>query len=66
MDPEVTKGYVDDNHGVVNSIILWRIYDLLLLILMDRDPQAARQVAEMHEAGQFLGPNPAYAEADDE
>jgi hypothetical protein len=62
MEPEVTKEYVEDNHSVVSNIILWRIYDLMLLILMDKDPDAARRVAEMHEAGQFLGPNPAYSE----
>lgn len=48
---------INDEVGVVNTIILWRIYDVLLLLL---DPQVAKRVNEVHAAGDFLGPNPAY------
>lgn len=51
---------------MVNSIILWRIYDILLLLLMESNPEAARKLAEMHEGGHFLGPNPAYKEPENE
>lgn len=66
MDPEPTKEFVEDNAGVVNSIILWRIYDILLLLLMESNPDAARKLSAMHEEGHFLGPNPSYKEPENE
>lgn len=57
---DVTKREIDDTDPgqVVNTIILWRIYDVLLLILTELSPESAGRVAQGHENGQFLGPNP--------
>lgn len=49
--------FINDEVGVVNSIMLWRIYDVLLLLL---DPQVAKRVSEVHAQGEFLGPNPSF------
>lgn len=57
---------VDENAPVVHSIILWRIYDILLLLLMEQNPDAAHRLAQMHEEGHFLGPNPSYKEPENE
>lgn len=66
MDPEPTKEYVEDNSAVVNSIILWRIYDVMLLLLREANPEVAGKLAEMHEQGLFAGPLPAYKEPKNE
>lgn len=57
----MTKGSIEDDAAVVNSIILWRIYDLLLLSLAQTNPELARKVAIAHERGEFIGPNPAFS-----
>lgn len=69
MEPEVTKEYVEsieDASGVVHTIMLWRIYDTLLLILGALGGDAAA-LGKMHEAGQFIGPIPSLnTEIDDD
>lgn len=65
MSTPLTTGEVLDalgNEMVAQTIILWRIYDLLLLTL---PADAAKHVAQVHEAGEFLGPNPSYKGAID-
>lgn len=63
----MSKASIEDDAAVVNTIILWRIYDLLLLDLMSRNPELARKVVLAHERGEFVGPNPAFSkEANDE
>lgn len=57
----MTKNNIEDEASVVQTIILWRIYDLLLLDLMGRDPGMAAKVAAMHEKGEFVGPNPSFS-----
>jgi hypothetical protein len=66
----VTKSEIDDDNAqVVNAIILWRIYDVLLLILSETGgPEIAGKVALAHERGEFIGPGPSLniKETDDE
>lgn len=57
----MTKSNIEDSANVVNSIMLWRIYDLLLLDLMSRDPDLAIKVVKAHERGEFVGPNPSFS-----
>lgn len=45
---------------IVNTIMLYRIYDALLLILAQLGGDAGA-LGLMHEHGEFLGPNPAVA-----
>ena len=56
---DVTKRDIDEQTAnIVNTIVLMRIYDVLLLILDNLNPTDARRVAEGHENGQFLSSNP--------
>nr|ALS91343.1 MetaGeneMark_Unknown Function [uncultured bacterium] len=57
----MSQGNIEDDAAVVNTILLWRIYDLMLLDLMARNPELARKVATAHERGEFIGPNPAFS-----
>lgn len=41
---------------------MWRIYDALLLLLRESNPTVAAELVEIHEAGEFVGPNPKYME----
>lgn len=60
-DAPLTKSEIDsDSTDVVNSIILWRIYDALIVLITLQDPSSAIKLTKMHEEGEFLGPNPAY------
>lgn len=55
------KSEIDaESTAVVNSILLWRIYDVLILLLGEQNIDLSRNITKMHEAGEFLGPNPAY------
>lgn len=62
----MSKGNIEDAANVVNSILLWRIYDLLLLDLMAKSPEMAAKVVRMHEQGQFVGPNPSFSKDEDD
>lgn len=46
------------NVGTINFIMLARIYDLLLLDLMDRKPETAKKVLEAHRRGAIMGTAP--------
>lgn len=53
---EIDGGATD----VVNSILLWRIYDALIVLITLQDTNAALKLTKLHEEGEFLGPNPSY------
>lgn len=61
-----TSSNIEDNLGMVQVIILMRIYDVLLVDLMARNPEAAVKISEFHENGEFVGPNPSVAPAGDD
>lgn len=70
MEPEVTKEYIEahsinEQADVVNTIILWRIYDTLLLILSELGGDAAA-LGQMHERGEFIGPEPSVTLEEDD
>lgn len=54
--------YIDDQSGIVQNIVLWRVYDVLLLLLREQNRPLADQLVEIHEKGEFVGPNPSYVE----
>jgi hypothetical protein len=53
---------IEDAQGVVQTIMLWRIYDVLLLLLRQTNRPMADQLVEIHEKGEFVGPNPSYVQ----
>jgi hypothetical protein len=64
---DVYKHEIDEREtALINTILLWRIYDALTILISVHSPEAARRMAELHEAGEFIGPNPAYKEAPSE
>lgn len=65
-DRPVTKTEIDGTaEGIVQTIIQWRIYDTLLVIL-DTLGGDSTKLAALHEAGIFLGPNPSFVGEPDE
>ena len=66
MDDETEN--IEDNTDAVNSIMLWRIYDVLLGIYSNVNPEEAQNLVKLHEDGIFVTPPPAYREGqfDDE
>lgn len=64
-DVPVTREEIDaESTAFINSIILWRIYDVLVLLLGAQSPASAKSITKLHEEGGFLGPNPAYRPAE--
>ena len=53
MDP-----FAPENIGIVQTIVLMRIYDLLGAILDNLDPEVAEEIVNRHSAGKITGPFP--------
>lgn len=51
---------IDEEAAFVNTILLWRIYDALILLLTLQSREQALSLTALHESGEFLGPNPSY------
>lgn len=47
-----------ENIGTIQFIMLARIYDLMMVDLNSRNPEAANQVLEAHRRGAILGTAP--------
>jgi hypothetical protein len=63
----VTKHEIDEREtALINTILLWRIYDAITVLISLNDPDTARRMALLHEEGEFIGPNPAYKESPNE
>jgi hypothetical protein len=56
----------DENSGIVHTIMLWRIYDVLVLLLGEFNPELAAKVGQMHESGRFIAPGPSIAEENED
>ena len=54
-DIEDLDPFSPKNIGTIQFIMLARIYDLLMLDLAERNPEAANQVSAAHHKGSFLG-----------
>lgn len=53
---------IEDQIHVVNFITLRRIYDVLLGIYSNINPEEADSLAHLHQEGYFASPDPAVAE----
>lgn len=49
-----------ENIGVVHFIQLGRIYDVLMAMLTDTNPQAAKELLELHATGALVGGQPFF------
>jgi hypothetical protein len=56
----------EDNLGMVTAITLIRIYDVLLGIYSNINPEEADNLVKLHEAGAFASPDVAWMEPEDE
>jgi hypothetical protein len=62
-DPKPEVQNIDDNLGMVNYILLSRIYDVLCLIADGVGKgEEMLQLIESHKDGKLLGPDPALIE----
>lgn len=64
-DESPVEGVNDDpfspeNTGVVQTITLLRIYDVMLADFVERHPKAGKKLLERHARGGFLAPPPAF------
>lgn len=54
----VEDPFAPENIGILQFIMLSRIYDLLMVDLNERRPEVANQILEMHRRGAIFGPAP--------
>lgn len=52
---------LEDNLPMVTYIMLHRIYDTLLLIAKNTDPEHTAKLVELHDQGFLMGPSPSYS-----
>lgn len=58
---------IQDEPDIVNTILLYRIYDVLSVMLSNVNPQDWEAVMKAHEQGLFVTPLPAIsAQPEDE
>lgn len=58
--PEINHD-IEEAPDIVNTIILWRIYDVLSVLLAAVDPAGYETTMMLHEAGHFVTPDPSIA-----
>lgn len=51
---------LEENVDIANTIILWRIYDVLMGLYSNINPDEAKKLVKLHEEGTFVTPPPAY------
>jgi hypothetical protein len=55
VEPETSSDPLDpSNIGAVQTITLLRIYDVLMAILTEKDPDAADRLSNIHDAGEIV------------
>lgn len=57
-DTAADDPFSPENIGILQFIMLSRIYDLLMLDLDMRNPEAAKKVLEIHRRGALMGVPP--------
>lgn len=55
---ETEDPFAPENIGILHFIMLARIYDVLMLDASKTNPEAAKQLAELHRQGHIAGPAP--------
>ena len=53
-----TDPFAPENIGVVQVIMQMRIYDVLMALLTDASPNAAKRLLELHKEGSIFGSTP--------
>jgi hypothetical protein len=62
----VVKEEINKEPEVVNSILLWRIYDVMSLLLANINSTDWQTIMKLHEQGGFMTPQPSYIVDQDE
>jgi hypothetical protein len=57
---EELKHEVEDNLALVNYVVSMRIYDVLIAVLRNLNPNEAEALVEAHSRGILLAPPPSY------
>lgn len=52
--------FAPENIGIVQFIMLGRIYDALMALLREANPEVATDLLEMHMQGNLMGPQPMF------
>lgn len=58
LPPDSTDPFSPENVGALNAIINMRIYDALIALLREQNPEAASDLLKMHYEGTIVGPEP--------
>lgn len=64
-EPEQKDVFDEDVSQVVNTIMLMRIYDMLLVIARGMNADEAVEAVKKHRDGKILGPPPSWDMSDD-
>lgn len=48
------------DYQMANFIQLAHIYDVLMALLMEQNPETGTAILELHHQGNIIGPNPAW------
>jgi hypothetical protein len=54
-----------DDIQLASLVTLNRIYDVLMCLLVDADPDAAAVVVDIHKSGRFMAPPPSIVVTDE-
>lgn len=57
---EAIDPYAPENIGVLHFVTQHRIYDVLMALLTEKNPELAQNVLEMHSKGLLIGPQPFF------
>lgn len=52
---------LEDSLPMVTYIMLHRIYDALLVLAKNADPEHTAKMVELHNQGYLIGPEPSYS-----
>lgn len=55
---ETIDPYSPENIGTVQFIVMARLYDVMMALLREANPDAARDLLELHQAGVLVGGGP--------
>ena len=58
---EGMDAFSDNNYRVIQFTTLARIYDVLVALLKETNPDTAREILEVHYNGGLLAPSPSFA-----
>lgn len=62
---EATDVFAEDASEIVQTIMLFRIYDVMMCIARAVNPDEAKAVFDAHSAGKTFSPPPSFVMGDD-